>query len=335
MENKRRIDVLRESSGSAEIGTNEEGQIVEMFELKDKLIIIKEKAIYEFMLADSVDPNRLNPDLPKNFQRLIINQGTDSEIVSRTFLTAKKMITPQFLPEFIQTESILFLTLELLEELSELNTEIKDYLDIEKKVLAEYKAGTKRGKSFTIPSITNIQTRCKTIFQKADHLEQIMIDIIKLFYPNDNLSKQSHIPMFYEKVKERYGENDHFTLFLKDSLDHFEVIRAIRNCLDHRLSNIKIFNFELHITSSVITPTIEIDYKGTKLERQSLSELLSDINNNFVSIFESMLAFLCDKNSKKDLLKYTVSYIPKERRINKFINYAFWSPIGTGGYFYQ
>ncbi len=299
MENKRPIDVLRESSGSAEIGTNEEGKIIEMFELKDRLIIIKEKAIYEFMLADSVDPNRLNPDLPKNMQRLIIAQGTDSEIVSRTFLTAKKMVTPQFLPDFIQTESILLLTLELLEELSELNSETKDYLDLEKKVIAAYKEGVKRSKSFTIPSITNIQTRCKTIFQKADHLEQIMIDIIKLFYPNDNLSKQSHIPKFYEIIKERYGDDDHFTLFLKDSLDHFELIRAIRNCLDHRLPNAKIFNFELDITSSVITPTIEIDYKETKLERQSLSEIMSDINNNFVMIFESMIAFLCDKNSKK------------------------------------
>jgi hypothetical protein len=326
---------MRESAGSAEIGTKEEGAITEMFELNDRLIIVKEKAIYEFVLADSVDPTRLNPDLPKSIQRLIINQGSESEMVARTFLTAKGLFKPQFLPDYIKTESATLLTLEMLQELSVLNSEIDDFLKTEKEVIAEYRARIKRQQSFVIPSVTDVQTRCKTIFQKADHLYQILIEIITTFYPNNNLIKQSHITTFYDLVKEQYGEDDSFTKFIKDSIDFFELIRAIRNCLDHRLPNIKIMNFELHITSSVITPTIEIDYRGVKLERQSLSQLLPYIYKNFIKVFETTIAYLCDKNAKQNLMQYRVAIIPPDRRLNKLINYSFWSPIGEGGYFYQ
>jgi hypothetical protein len=255
-------------------------------------------------------------------------------LVARTFLTAKGLLKPQFLPDHINIESTILVTLELLQELSTLDSEIKDFLEKEKKVIAEYRAHIKKQESFVIPSLTDVLTRCKTIFQKSDHIYQILVEIIKNFYPNGGLSKQSHITTIYDLIKSIYGENDPFSKFIEDNIHFFETIRDIRDCLDHRLPNIKIMNFELHISSCVITPTIEMDFRGVKLERQSLSSLLPYIYKTFIKLFETIFVYLCDKNAKQNLMQYRVTFIPLERRINKLINYSFWSPIGDGGYFY-
>ena len=62
MDNKRPIDVKRERGGSADIGSAEDGAIVEMYSIRTRLLIIKERAVYELRLADDIDPNRENPD---------------------------------------------------------------------------------------------------------------------------------------------------------------------------------------------------------------------------------------------------------------------------------
>ena len=81
MDKKRPVDKIRESGGSVDIGTEADGAITDMFNLNGRLIIIKEKSIYELIQADEIDPSRENADLPRDIQRLIINLGSDSELV--------------------------------------------------------------------------------------------------------------------------------------------------------------------------------------------------------------------------------------------------------------
>ncbi|MBN8105865.1 hypothetical protein, partial [Vibrio vulnificus] len=58
------IDSKRNSAGHAEIGTKEDGAILEMVKVGKRLIIIKDNSIYEFFMADSIDPGRKNINLP-------------------------------------------------------------------------------------------------------------------------------------------------------------------------------------------------------------------------------------------------------------------------------
>ena len=88
MNEKKPIDLKRNSAGSAEIGTKEEGAILDMPKIGERLLVIKEKAVFEFMFADNIDPKRTNINLPNNIQKQILNKGADSEIVSRTLLNS-------------------------------------------------------------------------------------------------------------------------------------------------------------------------------------------------------------------------------------------------------
>ncbi len=88
MSDKSLIEKRRNMGGSADIGSAEDGAILEMINMCNKTIVVKEKALYEFFLADQIDPNRENPDIPSNVQRLLLKQGAESPLVCKTFLTA-------------------------------------------------------------------------------------------------------------------------------------------------------------------------------------------------------------------------------------------------------
>ena len=177
MNEKRPIDKKRESGGMADIGSKEDGAIVEMTKIGERLLIIKERSIYEFILADQIDPDRTNIGLPNNIQKLIVNQGSESELVSRTFLTAKTIFKSEFLVDAIDIESVLTLSLDLLIEHIALEKEIKDLIKEEQSAIAKYESKRNEPISYAVPSIVDLETQCKTIFQKADHIEQILMEI--------------------------------------------------------------------------------------------------------------------------------------------------------------
>ncbi|WP_313114748.1 hypothetical protein [Aequorivita sediminis] len=335
MKDNRPIDRKRSSGGNAEIGTKEDGAIEQMIKIGERLIVLKERSIYEFMMADDVDPERTNINLPNNIHKLIIDQGSESEMVSRVFITANILFNKGKFENTIDTEKALTLTLDLIQELSILDTEIQSYLDKEIEVTEEYESKRSKPVSYSIPSIGNAKNRCTTIFQKADHIEQTLMKIITLFYPNDGLTQQSHFPKLYKIIEEKYGEKDSFTEFLGKILEFMKLIRNLRNALDHQLKGVEIYDFELAPNSDVIAPSIELDFKGSKLERQSLSEFLKFLVPNFIYICEITIVHLAGRNFIPTLMQQTVQEIPENKRRNKFVKYSFWSNMGEGGYYDQ
>lgn len=334
MENKITIDQKRNRGGHADIGTLEDGAIMETMNLGGRLLIIKERSVYEFSLADSIDPKREHPNLPPSTHKLIVNLGTESEMFSRTFLTAKRLFKPEILPSTIDTTQLLFLTLDVVHELAALDNEISNYLNLEKKVCDEYEERKNKKLDHAVPSIPDLRTRSKTIFQKADQAMQAQIDLIRVFYPDFN--KNSFYGKFYEHIEKKYSDKDSFAKFIKEILPFMELIRAIRNCTEHRRTETKISDFELQTDSSILAPTIEVDYDGSKLQKTSYADFLSIVKENLVGIFENMIAYLSSKNLKPDrMMQGQVLLIPEERRINKHIKFAYWLPLGEGGYFQQ
>jgi hypothetical protein len=333
MIDKSEIDRKRNQGGMAEVGSKEDGAILEMQKIGERLFIIKERSIYEFIMADDIDPERTNINLPNNMHKRIINQGVESEIVSRIFITAKNLFKQSQLNKAIDADKALLLSLELLQEMAILQEEINDYLQKEENVMQEYK--TKTG-SYIIPAVEHLQTICKTIFQKAYQIEQIIIDLVVIFYPNEkSLNKQSHFPKLYEFIKNKYGENDGFTEFIRLAMGFMRIIIEIRNGLDHRLNTVKVENFEQLPDGNLYSPSITLNYKDVKLERESLNVLLPLIEQNLIIMFENISAHLCIKNTNPGMMGFRVVEISEDKRRNKFVRFCYWSPMGEGGYYDQ
>ncbi len=340
MIDKSELEKKRNRGGSADIGTEEDGAILEMINMGDKTIVVKEKALYEFMLADQIDPKRENPDIPSNVQRLLLKQGAKSPMVCKTFLTAKRLLRAGSLHGVLDTDRALLVSLEALQELAVMEGEINDYLDEEYRVAKEYEERKGKQMSYALPSVNEVVSHCKTIFQKADHVTQVIMEIITLFFPEAKLTKQSHLPKFAEFVKGTYGDDDYFTKFVDQIAPFFELVRAFRNCLDHRLKEVTVRDFEIDANGqpgfTVISPSIEIDYRGNKMERTSLSDVFPVTLQNLVDSFEIMIAHLCNKKAKKDtFFASTVLIVPEDQRRNKHIRYAFWSNFSGSGFYHQ
>ena len=335
MEEKRLIDKIRESSGHTDIGSKEDGAIMKMKNIGGRRLIIKERSIYEMIMADDIDPNRTNINLPSTIQKLIIDKGTDSEIVSRILLTAMTLFSPEYIIETVNCTKIISLSIDLLSEVSILEKEISEYIFIESSACKEYEERKIKNLSFKVPSIISLESKCKTIFQKADHVEQILMDIVVNFYTNLGLEKKSHFPKLQEKLKVKYGETDPFVQFLSKNLYFMQVIRELRNGFDHRLEHTKVFDFELQPNGKIIAPTIELTHKNNKLKRTSLSDFLDKVLKNIVYIIELTFVFLAEKNTVKNNLHYSVKLIPEEKRQNKFVKFSFWTPLGVGGFYFQ
>jgi len=331
---KKPIDRIRESGGHFEVGTNADGAVTEMVNVNDRLIIIKEGAVYEAMMADDVDPNRTNINLPNGLTKLLINQGASSEIVSRVFLTAKVLFRKEFF-KGIDIEKIINLSIEITNELIVLEDEINVLLKDENQASCDYEESRKQPSNFLIPSVNNLETRCKTIFQKVDHIEQLLMEIIIIFYPQKGFTKQSHLPKLKEVLSAEYGEEDGFVLFLSRALEFARIARELRNGLDHRLNTVVVKNFDIQADASIISPTIELNHKEVKLERVSLSYFLPIVLQNMLTIVETSFACLASRKSNGHLMAYEVREIPEAKRRNKYVKFCFWSPLGEGGYYNQ
>lgn len=334
MNTKRPIDLARDQGGQADVGTAEDGAIIHMEKIGEQFLIIKERSVYELKMADDIDPERKNPNLPPTSQRLVVNFGTESEIFSRTFLTARQLFKTSYLTSTIDMSQAILLTLEIVQEIAVLDEETKKYISAENNAIAEYNDRKEKKLDHAVPSIPDIKTRCKTIFHKADQAYQALLALIRIFYPDFN--KQSYYSSFMEFIKTKYGEEDPFTKFLQEVLSYIMLARNIRNCLDHRRTEAEIKNFEIQLDGSIIAPTIEVHHLESNLARMSLSQFLPSVTENLVSIVETMIVLLASRNLKNNrLMPGEFRFIPEEKRLNKNIRFAYWSPIGDGGYFVQ
>ncbi len=109
------IDIKRDSGGFVHIGTLEDGAVRTMVEIDGSLFIIKEKAIYAVQQADQIDPKRTNIALPNIIPRPDLSEGSDSELVGKTLMTAVTMFDKgKFLPNEFDHAKALSLSLDVL-----------------------------------------------------------------------------------------------------------------------------------------------------------------------------------------------------------------------------
>ncbi len=80
---KRRIDRIRESAGSMNINVpGDDSEITGMLTLGDSLLVVKRKGIYQIKMADEIDPERTNANVPNTVQRLAAF-GSDEEFIGK------------------------------------------------------------------------------------------------------------------------------------------------------------------------------------------------------------------------------------------------------------
>lgn len=289
-EPKRPFLPIRDGAGSFEIDNPEDGSpIREMISLKRCLLLVTDKCVYEVQLADQIDPKRLNPNLPHNVNRKLLDLGVNSASVSRVLLQSVALFKKEHLK--LDVDAAISLAVSALEEIASLESIMRDFTASENAAIERFNLAKKQQRSIALPTLDHLEARCKSFAQRAHHFGRNLLHLVKLFYPA--VSNWDDVKSL---ASSKYGKEDQFTKFVATMVPGMHVMSSLRNNLDHQLSGVVVRNFSLEIDGTVAPPTIELHSKNVHLPRSSVSRLMAEVFETLVFDFEQLVVHVSSKN---------------------------------------
>jgi hypothetical protein len=266
--------------------------IREQMVLGDRLLTITEKCTYAIQMADQIDPGRTNPDLPHYFQQKLFDHGVNSELLCRSLLHARVMFRKEF--QQIEIERAMQLSFDVLSELVAMDEAAQTFKAAEVAAVEKAQGLGRADGALALPAVGNVRAHCKTFAQKADHGAGALLEIVRLFYGE---MKKQNWSNFQELVKARYGEADNFYKVLEMTVPFLHMIRNARDCLEHRnVIGATTYDFTLQADGQIGMPSIEIDFRGSVVERCSISEFMAGATKTLLETFEMITLHMCAKN---------------------------------------
>jgi hypothetical protein len=315
---KRPIDSRRDSAKSITIHDDDDkSAITDMIPVGDRLLMVKAHSIHAIQLADQIDPNRTNPDVPDTQQRLI-SLGAEDAIVARTLLTAHTLFKKSVLGPSFDEEKGLKLAFELLRDIDALD-KMRAALQIKQaEAEATFKTQERDVSSLRLPSIADIAARFDAFAQKAGHVVNSLEEIAKLFYGARLATKwiDSLGPFFESKFGSGSEEVEHF----KNVRSFLLLALGLRNMVEHPLPDRRatVFDYQLSPLGKIDRPTVEIVRPGEGISRATIILLIEHWLEQFVSASEALMVLLCQANARPfSGLSIFVTQLPPEQRSYK------------------
>lgn len=329
------INKKRDSAGSFEVGDpNDMTPIGDIFTTDENLYAITNKAIYLLKLADEIDPDRTNPNLP-NLQKKVLNHGLDNEVIGRVLLTAKILFDKNHHgPEFNCHEA-----LSNSFELTKLLTEMQDiHTDLAKDIDTIMKQGLNTGidRSLRLPTTPKLETQVEAFIKKADQVRNNIIAYLKLVY-NSGTNKKT-IENLYSDIDAKHGTQSGMAQFVYSIMLPLKFIRNIRNAMEHPKDDNRVLtkDFILESVGTVYPPSIEFINKDTPQPKMLITSFMEQMNNHLIEIIESLIVHLCVSNMGHfNGFKCCIMELPPERRRHKNTRFSYairiqgqWQPLG-------
>lgn len=309
----------RSQGGRLEIGSDKDDSISAMVKVDDRLVCITRKNIREILMADDIDQERTNPKINHNVQN-VLPYGSDNEFVGRTFQQASLLFEEHALRGDIDSNKGLNISLSFLKEIISLNAIKIEYINKEKKINSSMD-----GKGF-VPTYPNLEQKVKSFILNTDHAIKSILELVQLFYPD--IKNKGWDNNLYETIKVENGEQNEFTKFISNFKDFTGMIRKIRNAVEHKDENIilTIKNYKLTPENIVEIPTISFKCEGYTLPETKVSVFMDLVAVNLLTIFESLMAHLCNLHTQEFAGdKRVVVFIPEDKRheSERFINFKY------------
>ena len=326
--NKRPIDVLRDSAKSIDIGTDDSSGGIEGFvSFSNRFLVVKDGGTYEVELADKIDPNRTNPNIPDT-HKCLIRYGSTSKFISRSLLTGDVLVNEKYLRAEVSRDRIMPIVLNLASKFAQINDLIEEYSGHEIAAMDALERANKQTKisgSLAIPEVPNLDSTCKNFFIQAKHSLQDMLNISSGFFGDD--LKRGFFSNLQDIVSQNYGEDDKFYLFLKEADPLHEFVRVARNCIEHEKpeERVIISNIRMNEFAEIVLPTFELVHPMQTQEEMSVDTLLHSVFSNLVEFSEDLLAHMVTKNmeNKENDFVFDLIHFPDGSPQNPGIRYGF------------
>jgi hypothetical protein len=280
-----------------EIGTvDDQSSITVIKTVGDNFYVVKEKGIYTVQLADQIDPKRTNPAIP-HVQQRIVALGSDSPLVGKTFLAATELFSRSVLPSWFDCDRAILLALEALKDLAAACEVRDEFISAEDGAVGTLSSRPQVKGALVLPALGDVEARCKTFLQKADHACRSLLNIVKLFHKKlHGVKGMADLIAF---AKEHYGETDPLVTYLDGVAPTMKYVRDARNGLEHPNAPTKITNvtdFSLRADGLVVRPQIEVIWGPDHYPSADISAVMNDLVQALPEVFEGVIAALCEKH---------------------------------------
>lgn len=323
MTGKRSIDCLRDGGGSLEVKTpDDDSAITGIITFGDRVLTVKAKGIYEIKLADQIDPERKNIQIPNTVQR-VLPYGSNETWVGATLLTGNDLLKKEVLDEQIDVDRAMSLVVDVAQNIASAKELLKAFSDSQRSELENYDLKINKHRSVILPSVNGITNRCNEFLQKSDHALNCLFKIVKIFYPNVGKGGWDGLK---EEVDNESQKIDNFSVVLENMLPFLQFVRNARNCVEHPREKHKIVttDFSINPDNHLVSPTIEIIHPKTSEPAVPIVELMNHVTNSLVEIVELMLAFLCNRRIRP-ITRFPVQVhaFPETQRRTKNVKYGY------------
>lgn len=324
----RPIDKLRDGAGSIEVRTpGDDSEILEIISIGERLLIVKEKCVYEVKLADQIDPERTNVATPNTVQR-ILPYGAGDAWIGATLLTAHRLLKGSSAPDKVDGDDALALVLEIVEDISGARQLNDSYAKAEADAAANLDPKIRPDRSILVPAIGSVESRCNEFLQRGDHALRDLLRLVRMFYSDIGSGGWESLKA---KVDGGPKDIDNFSKFLADVLPFLQLIRNARNCVEHPRpqQRLSVTDFALDPKNVLLPPMIEVIHPKTPLQKAPVGAFFSQALQNLVSIVELMIVFLCARHVKSfGEMQIQVMEIPPERRRFPHVRYGYGTWLG-------
>jgi len=310
MRGSRPIDRVRDSAGMLTVGNEADGALTGMIALSDVAFMVKERAIYKLLMADEIDPNRQNINIPNSVQ-LSLSAGSDSDLVARTLLTADVLFPTTYFAQELRQQLVL-ITFEITKNLLSAQ-EITDALRARIDGLSQ--PVEVKNRAATLPAAGSLEQRVNAFIQAAHSIIQFLYDLPRSFI---KIPPKGWPDSFTEALQSKFGHEHEFSHFARSTAPFIKFLRNARHCVEHRRDDQRIDARDFHLTKDgrLNRPTVAILHSATPLEATDLVEFMTSMLEQLVEVTEAMLAYVADAFRPESFTGFplVIAEVPADQR---------------------
>jgi hypothetical protein len=295
--NDRSIDRRRNGAGQA-IVEGDVGPILTVFPHREaRLFFICERGVTSGQMADQIDPERTNPNMPQFVQTPELTHGASAPFIQRTLCVAAALFDRTYLPAHVSKDDAFALALEAARALAEVEDTVIALDANEAGIRGQLASG--EHKSHVVPKTPNLKGRVEGA---VGHLREVALlaqKLADLFYPRPK-SKTPFSEHLRNALRSQLPADDPFWPQVEWCLAQVERFFDYRNALIHGPSKDQKFilrDYEIQPDGTLVAPTIEIIHPKNSLPRVDIGLFLKDARESMSFAFEDFLVGFCDRNA--------------------------------------
>ncbi len=325
---KRPIDLKRDSAFSGTIGTEDEGAIKDFFNVGHSLLMIKEEAIYKLQLADQIDPDRTNINVPHTHQKLY-SVGYSSEVVGRILLTAKYLFEKGILDARFDKSLLLLRSLEYFDEVIAAVGVFESFRIEHDTAIANFEKQKSAQSTIQLPSVPDVGGKIKSFVQRAEHSMQRLLALCRVFYSLP--AGKAWFDSFVKAAESAHQLEEAELAHIKVIAKFAQFLRNCRNCVEHPKSDqrIVVSDFKITAKGEIDPPMIEIVHPDTPEPNVPLLVFMHQMLSSILRAGEELMAFLASRHVRPGWEdKVGVVDFPEDQRRERHVKYYFAMNMG-------